>query len=279
MPVDQERSYLVFQKLDRQLSKLAAKPAPESVHRFRTSGRRVEALLVELAVDSTRNDRKLLKLLACMRKKAGRMRDLDVQIASLRNLKIPESAGHKSQLMRTLVEERVRREKKLMAALDKQAVRELRKRLKRAASYFEMPATEPLALAVRLLAKLARDNAPLTEKTLHRYRIAGKRARYLAELDGKDREARRLVDQLKRMQDLIGDWHDWLKLTNRAENFFSGTQGSPLLAVLRNVTRAKFRQAVDALTEIRAEFSEKRPVSVESRRPPTQAAQATAAVA
>jgi len=283
MPVDQERRRLPFLKLNRQLTKLATKPAPENVHKFRTYSRRVEALLDELVRERSRNDKKLLKLLGRLRKKAGRVRDLDVQITSLRNLKIPQDPGRKSQLTRTLAEERARREKKLGKTFDGETVRELGRRLKRAASDLEVPdGTEPLTLAMRQLTQVGRDHAPLTEKILHQYRIAGKRARYLAELAGKDPEAERLVEQLKRMQDVIGDWHDWLKLTEKAEEFFGEVHDSALLAALRNVTRAKFRQAADALTETRAALSGRKSASTEGapgHKPPAQAARATAAVA
>jgi CHAD domain-containing protein len=262
MPVDQECSHLVFEKLNRQLSKLATKPAPKSVHKFRTTGRRAEALLGELVLHPSRNSKKLLKLLARLRKKAGRVRDLDVQIALLRGLKIPEGARHKAQLLQTLAEERAQKEKKVGTAFDKETVRELRKRLKRASREIEVDEGEPLAQATRLLAKLGRDSGPMTEKVLHQYRIMGKRARYLAELAGEDHsQAAQMVEQLKRMQDVIGDWHDWLKLSERAEALFGGVHGSPLVAALRNVTRAKFRQAVDALTETRAALGVRKPVA------------------
>jgi CHAD domain-containing protein len=272
MPVDQERSRLAFQRLNRQLTKLARKPAPESVHKFRTYGRRVEALLDELVPDPSRNDKKLLKLLSCLRKKAGRVRDLDVQIVSLRNLKIPSEPDRKAQLLRMLAEERSQREKKLAKAFDGETISELRKRLKRAASNGKIPRnTDPLRLAMRQLAQLGRDHAPLTEKILHQYRIVGKRARYLAELAGKNPEAERFVDQLKRMQDVLGDWHDWLKLTQRAEELFGGIQDSALVSALHNVTGAKFRQGVDVLTETRTALAVKKPLAREaaaSRKPP-----------
>jgi CHAD domain-containing protein len=282
MPVDQELKQLSFQKLTRQLTKLATKPAPENVHKFRTYSRRVEALLSELVPRLDRSDKKLLKRLGRLRSKAGRVRDLDVQIASLASLKIPQDPGRKSQLMRSLAEERALRESKLAKTFDRETVRELRKRLRRAASHPIPKSTEPVSLAMRQLTQLGRDHAPLTEKILHQYRIAGKRARYLAELAGKDPEAEHLVDQLKRMQDVIGEWHDWLKLTEKAEKLFDGAQDSALLAALRNVTRAKFRQAVDALTQTRAALSAKKPVSMPTapgRKPPAQIARATAAVA
>jgi CHAD domain-containing protein len=262
MPVDQERSRSAFQKLSRQLAKLAIKPAPENVHKFRTYGRRVEAFLDELVADPNRNEKKLLKQLSRLRKRAGRVRDLDVQISSLRNLKIPQEPGRKAQLLRTLAEERVKQEKKLAKTFDDETVRELRRRLKRATSHIEIPeSTEPLNLALRQLARLGHEHGAMTEKTLHQYRVVGKRARYLAEMACQDPEAKRLVEQLKRMQDVIGDWHDWLKLTQKAEDLFGGVQDSALVAALSNITRAKFRLAVDALTETRAVLAAKRPMS------------------
>jgi len=50
-------------------------------------------------------------------KKAGKVRDLDVQLGLLRNLKSPQAAGHKAQLQRFLSAERAKQEKKLHKAL------------------------------------------------------------------------------------------------------------------------------------------------------------------
>ena len=213
------------------------------------------------------------------------MRDLDVEIASLRSLKIPEGNGHKSQFVDTLVEERTRHEQKLAKAFDRAAATEVRRRLKRAASEIEIPKdTEPLTLTLNKLAKLGRDHVTLSEKTLHQYRIIGKRARYIAELADHDAEAKRVVDQLKHMQDVIGDWHDWLKLTQKAEALFGGVRDSALVAMLRNVTQAKFRQSVDAVAETRAAlFTKKaepvRATATPSRKPSTASASEGAAVA
>jgi len=285
MPIDLKRSRLAFQKLGRELTKLTKEPAPASVHKFRTNSRRVEALLSEVAPELNRNDKKLLKLLSRLRKKAGRVRDLDVEIASLRSLKVPEGNGHKTQFVEELAQERAKREQKLAKAFDPQTAAELRKRLKRAAHEIDIPRnTEPLTLTLSKLAKLGRDHVPLTEKTLHQYRIIGKRARYIAELADHDAEAKRIVDQLKHMQDVIGDWHDWLKLTQRAEALFGGVRDSALVAMLRNVTQAKFRQSVDAVAETRAALYGKKaePVRVAatpSRKPSTESVELAAAVA
>ncbi len=249
-----------FRKVSRQLSKLAGKPTPENVHKFRTSSRRVEVLVADLAERRSGNDKKLLKLLARLRRRAGRVRDLDVQSAALRSLKMPEQAARKSQLIRTLAEDRAQREKRLAKSLDKKTVAEVRKRLKRAAGSLEIPKNaDPLALARQELNALQVEPGAVSETTLHQYRIAGKRARYIAELADKDAEAKRLIALLNHMQDILGDWHDWVQLAESAEKLFGGVQESALVAALRNVTRAKFRQAVNTLAETRAALAAKKP--------------------
>jgi CHAD domain-containing protein len=275
MPVDQTQCRLVFEKLDRQLTKVTKKLDPASVHKVRTYSRRVEALLGDLAPEPNRNSRKLMKLLSRLRKKAGRVRDLDVQMSNLRGLKIASEAGQKSHLQRELAQERAKQAKRLARSLDKVQARELHKRLKRAAVDLKFPETaKPLSVTLRELSQLQRSQGPLTEKTLHQYRIAGKRARYLAEFAGKDPEPKRVVEELKRLQDVIGDWHDWLKLAQRAEELFGGVRDSALVAALRNLTRAKFRQGVDAVVEMRAGLA-----GSSRKRPGQQSAELNKAVA
>ena len=255
MPFDKKRSGLIFQKLGRELGTLLKKPAPGSVHKFRTYGRRVEAVLSELTPQLHRNDKKLLKSLARLRKKAGRVRDLDVQIAALRELKFPQGNGHKTQLLDELIQQRGEREKKLAKSFNREAVAEIRRRLKKTSRQMAIAENaDPLALTLKRLGELTRNNAALTEKTLHQYRIVGKRARYIAELADADPEAKRVVTELKQMQDVIGDWHDWLKLTQAAERLLGGVHSSALVAMLRNVTQAKFRESLAAVETLRAAF-------------------------
>lgn len=256
MAFDLKRGRLSFQRLNRELGKLAKTPAPDRVHKFRTNSRRVEAVLSEIAPQLHKNDEKLLRLLSRLRKKAGRVRDLDVQIAALRDLKFPQANGHKSQLLDALVDERSKRERKLIKAFDHDTISQIRKRLKRSGRDLNIPAnTDPVALTRAKLRQLASENAPLAEKTLHQYRIVGKRARYVAELAGPDdAAAQHVVDQLKHMQDVIGDWHDWWKLTRKAEELIGSVRDSALVAMLRNVTQAKYRQSLDAVAAIRSAF-------------------------
>src|SRR5437868_2729795 len=148
MPIDQKLSRRSFDKLKRQLSKLPKGATPESVHRFRTYSRRVEVVVGELGTTLSGNEKKLLRLLAKLRTKAGKVRDLDVEIELLRNLKSPQAAGHKALLQRFLSGERTKREKKLRKAFEGSTVTELSKRLKRAERDIEFSEElEPVAIA------------------------------------------------------------------------------------------------------------------------------------
>jgi CHAD domain-containing protein len=247
-----ERSRLVFQKLERDLLKLSSRLKPESVHGFRTGTRRIQTLLEELALDRTRNEKKLLNLLRRIRKRAGKVRDLDVQLSALRSLKIPQEPRRKTLLLQSLIELRAEQEKKLRKALTKETTREVRKRLRRAAKDLNPDKLrDPLVVARQMMTKVVRPQGPPTEDILHQCRIAGKRARYAAEFAVKSPEVDQFIAQLKRAQDALGDWHDWLMLTQSAVKRLGDVHESPLVAVLHNVSGAKFRHAAAALSSTR----------------------------
>jgi len=240
----QHQSRLVFQRMSRCISRLSKSVTPENVHRFRTNGRRVEALIDKLAPE-TGNKKKALKLVSKLRKRAGKLRDMDVQIALLRELKVPDRQNHRAQLLQLLEEDRARRSRKFSKAADPATLRELRKRLGREEAALKLDGVNPLRLASSLLPKPGQ--VPLTEKTLHSFRIAAKHARYLAELAGENPAAKVFIDELKRAQDATGEWHDAVKLKERAEKHFGSASDSALVSVLQNVSRARFRSASNAL--------------------------------
>jgi len=252
MPIAPKRSRIVFQKLEQDLVKLSSKPRAENVHRFRTGTRRLQILLGELSPKLDRSQKKLLKMLGRIRKRAGKVRDLDVQLAALRALKMPREPRRKTQLVNHLIELRGRQEKKLRKAVEQDTVREIRKRLKRASKNFKPEASsDPLAVARGMLERINREDAPVTEALLHQYRILSKRARYAAEFAEQSTEAQKFIAMLKRMQDVLGDWHDWLTLTQTAGEHLGEVRESSLVAELHNVTGAKFRHAVAVLPQMR----------------------------
>ena len=235
----------LFDRMSRQVTRVAKELSPENVHHFRTNIRRVEALVEQLASEGG-SESKLLRQLSKLRKRAGRMRDLDVQIAFLKELRVPDRQNHREQLLEQLVEEKSRRERKLAAAFDAESVRKLRNRLRKVSAEINFGGTDPLRMAFARLPRPA--STSLSEKELHACRIAAKRARYLAELSDAP-GAKAFIEELKRAQDAVGEWHDLFKLTQRAEKLFGSVRDSSLVAVLGNITRARFRRAGSALLD------------------------------
>lgn len=267
MSPEAKRSRAIFRKLEQDIVKLSWKPQAQNVHRFRTGTRRLQILLAELSPHLDRKQKKLLKLLGRIRKRAGKVRDLDVQLTALRSLKVAREARRKTQLINHLIELRRKQEKKLRRAVEPDTVREIRKRLERARREFKTESSrDPLTVARNILKRID-ATAPITEPLLHRYRILGKRARYAAEFAGHSAEAQRFIAQLKRIQDALGDWHDWLTLTQTAGQHLGDIPGSALMAELRNVTGAKFRYAVNVLVQVRAALESQKPPAAQTAKP------------
>jgi CHAD domain-containing protein len=253
MSVYQETIHSLFSKLERQLVKSASKPLPRNVHRLRTSIRRVEAVLMELPPELDRNQRKLLKLLTRLRRRAGKIRDVDVQVTALRALKVSDEPGRKTQILASLADLRASREKRFVKLLDRETVQGVLRRLSRAErTTIRIDAPDPLVLATSIFDTLAMENQTLNEASLHQYRINGKRARYIAELAGDEPNAQRFVAHLKQMQDVLGEWHDWLTLSQTVARISDSGRNSPLTAALNNITRAKFQEALQAVSTAKA---------------------------
>jgi CHAD domain-containing protein len=268
MPIAPQRSRAVFQKLASDLSNLSSKPKAEHVHRLRTGTRRLQILLGELSPELNGSQKKLLKLLTRLRKRAGKVRDLDVQLAALRSLKMPREPRRKTQLISELIEVRAKQEKKLRKAADDDTLREIRKRLTRAKKNFDPKVSrDPLEVGKEMLDRINGDGAPITEALLHQYRITAKRARYAAEFAQPSPAADQFISALKRIQDAIGDWHDWLTLTKTASEHLGEVRDSALVAELHNVTGAKFRRAAAALSQLRSKgvAAPKQPVQIPSK--------------
>jgi CHAD domain-containing protein len=276
MPIAPEPSQLAFQKMERALLKLSSVRDAENVHDFRTTSRRLQTLLEEVAPDRGRNHKKLLKMLDRIRKRAGKVRDIDVQLAALRSLKVPQEPRRKTQLMHGLIELRAKHDKKLRKMLNKQAIRDIQRQLRRGAKRVKSGAGgEALAAARSMVARVVAPAGLVTEDVLHRYRVVVKRARYAAEFAPKSAEAAQFIADMKRLQDAVGNWHDWLTLTHSAVKRIGDVNQSSLVAALHHVTGGKFRHAVAALSASPTIQRVPKPVSVPSahrRKPGTKTA-------
>jgi len=206
---------------------------PEAVHRLRTGIRRGEAVL-DLGKEWKR-----------LRRRAGRVRDLDAQMALLRALHLPPEPARRL-LQARMEAERAREERKLADALDRKREQRLKRRALAAAVL--PPSPGPGALAEDAAA-LARDFPQLDAGNLHAFRTACKRLRYRAEAAG----SADLAGALKLVQDAIGAWHDARQLLERAQRMLAGKHAGVLLAALENQADAYTREALAAAHQARAD--------------------------
>ncbi len=84
----------------------------------------------------------------------------------------------------------------------------------------------------------AADAMPLLDaENLHDFRKATKKARYVAESGGEGQAYSSVAKALKRVQDAIGDWHDWLCLREEAKAALgTGCAGSDRVSRARGRT-------------------------------------------
>ncbi|HEY1577231.1 MAG TPA: CHAD domain-containing protein [Terracidiphilus sp.] len=245
-------------------------PKVEDVHRLRTGTRRVEAALETLAREAgarglgkaTEEARqRWLKQLKKIRRAAGTVRDFDVhrELIAESFLSAPHAAaasGKATPLIEQahaldawLKDRRTAAAETLASTLgdhagllldaEKQfltAISQRRSILRRA----HRPASR-LALEdyMRLM-----DAMPLLDKeNLHDFRKGAKKARYVAESDDNDPGAAAMAKAVKRVQDSIGDWHDWEVVAEEAGEAL-GNDGAALQTELQSRAQRAYDQAL-----------------------------------
>ncbi len=250
MAIVSDHKKLVFRKMERDIVRLRRSQEPDVVHNFRTTSRRLQVLLEDLNPSRGRKQKKLVKTLGRIRKRAGKIRDLDIQLAALRSLKMPLEPRRKTQLTHRLIELRHKHERRLEKLLTKRHVAQITKRIRQAAKAMDGAAiNDPLKVSRQILSQETVPAASaINDEYLHRFRITVKRARYAAEFAPKSAESQLFGAQLKHLQDVLGQWHDWFTLTQSASRKLGDITRSSLVAALHNVTRGKFREAVAAVT-------------------------------
>jgi len=86
-------------------------------------------------------------------------------------------------------------------------------------------------VALDSFALLVSEIQQLDSITLHDFRKGAKKARYLTETAVEEVDAKLVGGALKKLQDEIGDWHDWLLLAEEAHRAL-GKRGKELIAMI-----------------------------------------------
>jgi CHAD domain-containing protein len=118
------------------------------------------------------------------------------------------------------------------------------------------------------------DAMPLLDKeNLHDFRKGAKKARYVAESEDKDPAAGAMAKAIKRVQDAIGEWHDWDVVKEEAREAL-GDEGRALEAQLDARTQRAYQRALRMTTTMGrrfvGEWQALRPRLARSRRVPSR---------
>lgn len=278
----QERSKDFSDDLSKFVSKLPGDITEKAVHRLRTTIRRVQTLVDFTRPDLGKKQQKALDELQVLRKRAGRVRDLDIQIGLLGSIGNRSASADRRALLDALKKRRARQAERLTASLKKLDSAKFLKRLERitekAVTGAPDGASEPLQAAQKELSELAvqySSRQVLKPARLHELRIKLKLLRYRAELAGENTEQKEFVDKVKSVQDSIGEWHDWEMLAESAEEQFQDRVNCALLIEIRSLLAARFSAATTAALNLLMACipaAKKKPVSVPATRAAAQSA-------
>jgi CHAD domain-containing protein len=233
---------------------------PDAVHRLRTGSRRLQAMLEATLRENPglalqEPAQAWLRQLKRIRRAAGPVRDLDVHRKLLEDWIGKDPANSEEEKLDTwLKQER----KRLAHNMRKQSRKKQDGLAARQADFLAAFSRKPLkrksraADSVALEAFMrAADSMPwLDAENLHDFRKATKKARYIAE-SGPIGE---VAKQLKRIQDAIGEWHDWLCLSQEAKSILG--DGAPdLTQAFDQEVERHFAAAMKTTQSIRARLT------------------------
>jgi len=251
-----------FRKLRKSLKSALEHLPPEEVHKLRTRARRIVSLTSAHSLPSL-DKAKLAKPLKRIRKRAGRVRDMDVLTAHLAAMHSDNDPSCLTQLLECLGAKRYRRADRLVRLLEDDGP-SLRKALRRAAKGVAKDIrrnsgktarkadTKQSAQVLGLTAGLS-EPTHLNKSNLHPYRLKVKELRDALRMAGGTRDSR-FAGALSHCKDAIGEWHDWEELIAIAEKTLDHHPECPLVQELKAVSKQRFDSALDVAEKLRTDY-------------------------
>jgi len=223
MALDPKKLNKPFTQLRKTLKKFPRKPTPDDVHDVRTRTRKVEATLKAVHMNRKRKGQRILDAVTPVRKRAGKVRDMDVLIAFASGLKSDRDHNCFVQLLEHLGNERYRNARKLhkTAAAHRAAASRYLQRCSQTVQRkidrdgdLDPSAADAASGALQLSGQLQKW-PKLNRRNLHPFRLKVKELRYFLQLSGQEDE---LVKALGEVKDAVGEWHDWVELETIAND-------------------------------------------------------------
>ena len=258
MAINENRILKPIRKLEKFASKAPRRPPPEKIHRLRTNARKAQTSLEALALDSRKTERRLIKEIKKVHSRAGKIRDMDVLTGYLATLHLDGEQDCEIQLFEHLGAERQKQAKKLRRVLVKEDgyfIKRLRKTFADVRTVLEdtgsapKAVTEAAATALQLSSEL--EGAEKFHRgNLHPYRLKVKRLRYLLQM-ADDSGDQSFVDELGRVKDAIGEWHDWEELVAIARDVLDHGAACKLVRKLKDIADSKYNTAIESAENLR----------------------------
>jgi CHAD domain-containing protein len=266
LPLDVQRIENNVRKLRKVLKKAPKRINPDQIHKIRTGARRIEAVLETLARDASSNERRLLKYLAEIRKRCGKVRDMDVFSTHLAATNLKSETQALVLLFEYLGAKRYRYAQKLhqwmkrkgpvtRRRLKKMSAR-LEKSLKKADHLLTSDAgltADAMASALALSSALAVPSH-LQSSNLHEYRIKIKDLRDILQSVTHAEQHNKFVETLGKCKDAIGEWHDWEELLRIAGKVLKDEKNTKLLGELKKICEQKYQHALAVTNKMREEY-------------------------
>lgn len=258
MALDHERIQKSIRKLWKYVKNAPKQPSPGEIHKLRTNARKIEANLKALSLESNKNEQRLLKCVKQLRKRAGKVRDLDVLTGNLATVHADGEAECEVVLLEYLGRKRQKQARKLRSVISNERTG-LKKGLRRASArvdkFLKQHEPEPASLAAAHALQLSSQlDSPkrLNRGNLHGFRLKVKELRYVLQMSASD--DRQFVDDLGNVKDAIGDWHDWEELITIARDNLDHGDRCRLLPKIKDIAESKYEQALHLAENLRRKY-------------------------
>ena len=264
MALDQDRLLKPETKLRKLLRKMDRVPSPDRVHDLRRNARRLEAISEILPPDRGWISTAVLKRLTRLRKRAGMVRDLDVLTDYAKSVQVDGEDECIVVLLEYLGARRKKFALRLSAGVRKLGPR-LRKDLKRARAKMNKQihqehgnldkdwlATNAAATATKLALQLGFPKR-LGRQNLHPYRLKVKELCNVLQMASIHSDPE-FIDNLGKVKDAIGEWHDWEVLVSIAEDALDHRGACRLHAQIKKIASDKYGHALSRAGSLRKRY-------------------------
>lgn len=240
-----------LERLLASIANLRQQPTSKGAHFYRTSLRRFQAWSDVFHPRIDPEQRRAFRFLDKLRRSTGKLRDSEVHLDLLQGI-TGVKAKEKKQLERKLKARKKSYGKKLKSILRDPVLNGIWRILRVLDESPALPSepAHPIQgsadLALQEYRAFVQRRGRLSADNLHEYRLECKRFRYTAELAGETPQGENLIAAWKGVQDVIGEWHDYLTLSEVTQNVLGD---SLLHTKLLERTQEKYRESLRAVSK------------------------------